>query len=150
MSSNMVSLGNAVPASNTCSLRAHPFLASSPICSSELLFRVARWAPRSGRGAKHSAWLRDVRHLLRAFALTEADVEGTIPTLDSFLSVASPSLVGEPEERVPLSLRQAHRDAVISWRAVNTALYWHVLPHFTYIKPYAFADLALIGISHPH
>ena len=77
MSSNMVALGNAVPASNTCSLRAHPFLASSPICSSELLFRVARCDPMT-KYLPQAVWHRHMHYLLnKAGAVPQYPVKGT-------------------------------------------------------------------------
>ena len=139
----MVALGHTVPATNeSYSLRYNtPLLATSPICSAGDLFPVPKWAPRSGRGPAYAAWHRAIQQLLAAFGLAASDLAKSVPTLDSYLSqMASPYAGFAEEGDVPIELRRRHRALVESWRAVNTAIYWHVLPSLNLVSIHQLVD----------
>jgi hypothetical protein len=127
-----------------------PLLATFPLKANDR-FPISSYKPRRGRdGLTYERWRQDVRNLVSAFGLAEADLlEDGPPSFANFArsaSVSSP-LVGKrlsyteyDADGDDAALRAAYDAALARWYAVNTAIYWHVLPSLMIDDAYYLTD----------
>ena len=127
--------GNFVPTAST------PLLATSAIPSAQL-FKVAKWRVRDGRTLAFEACWRDLRALLAAFGITEAQLTEEPP--EPF-DKASSIVTRQGDEEKAVEAARAQEQQIDLWHSINTAIYWHALPALVLTGVHQPADERLVA-----
>ena len=107
-----------------------PFMAKSAISDKNKLFPVSRWAPRAGFDMAHQRFTISMRRLGKAFGLPTDWIQQeppATPHLSELRAMPLKTRQGEvgAAKRV---LAQEEVRMLDTWRAINTAIYFHVEP----------------------
>ena len=106
-------------------LNARPLLATSDIAQ-HLRFPIPTWAVRGGRTMQHFLWEQSIVKLAAAFGLTPEHLLEDAPTLTSYTAqMAARPASTRAKVTVTEDMFNQH---LLDWMAVNSAIYWHVLP----------------------
>ena len=98
---------------------ATPFLAAGPVPAAHL-FHIPAWAPRTGRTLAFSKWELALHLLLAAYGLSPQQLYDA-PPINPLHADSTPT-------RAESDRRRAQATARSEWLAINTSIYWHVLP----------------------
>ena len=107
-----------------------PLMAKSAITDKNKLFPLPRWAPRSGFTMEYQRQTIGLRRLGKAFGLAADwihDKPPLTPRLNELNAMPVRARNGEAAEaKRTLAAQEVHK--LDAWRAVNTAIYFHVEP----------------------
>jgi hypothetical protein len=107
-----------------------PFMAKSAISDKNKLFPLSRWAPRTGFNMEHQRFTISLRRLGKAFGLPSDWLQQEPPSTPHLSELRALPLTTRQGE-VGAAKRALAREEVRvldAWRAVNTAIYFHVEP----------------------
>ena len=107
-----------------------PFMAKSAISDKNKLFPIPRWAPRAGFNMEHQRFTIGLRRLGKAFGLPADWINQEPPPTPHLLELRAMPLKTRQGETGAAKrvLAQEEVRVLDAWRAVNTAIYFHVEP----------------------
>ena len=100
----------------TARTHANPLYATSAVLRGNQ-FPLPAWRPRSGRNIQYLQWHSELKKLYAALDVTEDFIFSTPP--------ADPKHAEGIRTKAEVAARAAERD---EWLAINTTIFWHVLP----------------------